>query len=120
MVLGTKAKPRFRGVLLERASLAKCIEIVHTMYTLISMTTLNVRIDKKIKTDASKVFAGMGMDLSTGVKIFLTQVATEKGLPFMPTTHKSRLTRAQMDKEVAYAIKHGKRYKAGEDVLADI
>ena len=83
------------------------------------MTTLNVRIDPKTKAAASKVFAAMGMDLSTGIKIFLTQVATEKGLPFTPTTHGSRLTRAQMDKEVAEALKCGKVYKAGEDVLVD-
>ena len=83
-------------------------------------TVVNVRIDKKTKAAASKVFADLGMDFSTGVKVYLKHVALKKELPFVPTTHISRLTRAQMDKEVAYALKYGKRYKAGEDVLADI
>ena len=83
-------------------------------------TVVTVRIDQKTKTAASKVFADMGMDLSTGVQMFLTQVTVDKGLPFTPSTHGSKLTRAQMDKEIEYALKYGRVYKAGEDILKDI
>jgi addiction module RelB/DinJ family antitoxin len=83
------------------------------------MTTLNVRIDPKTKAAASKALADLGMDLSTGVKIFLTQVATEKGLPFTPTKNPAAI-RAKWDKELTDALKHGKVFKAGEDVLKDL
>jgi len=53
----------------------------------------------------------MGLDLSTGVKIFLHQVVTEQGLPFKPTKNPAAL-RAEWDKEVAEARKSGKVYNA--------
>jgi len=73
------------------------------------MSTVNVRIEEKTKRAASKALADVGLDLSTGVKIFLHQVITEKGLPFRPTKNPAAL-RAQWDKEVADALKRGKVY----------
>ncbi len=83
------------------------------------MTTLNVRIEQKTKVAASKALASMGLDLSTGVKIFLHQVITEQGLPFTPTKNLAAL-RAKWDKEVAQALKKGKRYNSAEELLKDI
>ena len=83
------------------------------------MTTLNVRVDEKTKAAASRALAAIGMDLSTGVKIFLTQVATEKGLPFTPTKNPAAI-RAKWDKAVAEALKEGKVYKSGKELLDDI
>ena len=75
------------------------------------MTTLNVRIEERTKAAASKALASMGLDLSTGVKIFLHQVVAERGLPFTPTK-KPAAIRAKWDAEVADALKRGKSYKA--------
>ena len=94
---------------------------MYNVYT-IRITTLNVRIEEKTKRAARKVFAGMGMDLSTGVKLFLNQVVTEQRLPFQPRTvngftpeYEERILR-----ETKHAIKHGKRYKNGRELLKDI
>ncbi|KKR79629.1 MAG: DNA-damage-inducible protein J [Candidatus Nomurabacteria bacterium GW2011_GWA2_40_9] len=46
------------------------------------MTTLNIRIDEKIKEDARKTFALMGLDISSAVKLFLYQSVQEKKIPF--------------------------------------
>lgn len=83
------------------------------------MTTVNVRIEEKTKKAASKALANIGLDLSSGIKIFLNQVAIEKGLPFTPTKNTAAL-RAKWDREVAYARKSGKVYKSAEEVLADL
>jgi DNA-damage-inducible protein J len=48
-------------------------------------TTMQIRIDKKTKDAAQKAFKDMGMDLSSGVKIFLKEVAKEKTFPFIPS-----------------------------------
>ena len=61
----------------------------------------------------------MGLDLSTGVKIFLHQVVTEQGMPFKPTKNPAAL-RAEWDKEVAWALKHGKKYDSAEELLKDL
>lgn len=45
-------------------------------------TTLQFRVDKKMKSEASKIFKSMGMDMSTGMKLFLAQVVNTKSIPF--------------------------------------
>lgn len=80
------------------------------------MTTINVRIEAKTKAAASKVLASMGLDLSTGVKLFLHQVVTEQGLPFTPMKNPAAL-RAKWDAEVAQALKEGKVYKTAREAL---
>ncbi len=82
-------------------------------------TTINIRIDKKTKVGAQKTLEAMGLDLSSGIKIFLKQVIVEDCLPFRPNKI-GGLTRAQMDKEVEYAIKHGKRYATAKEMMDDI
>jgi addiction module RelB/DinJ family antitoxin len=83
------------------------------------MTTLNIRIEENIKAKANKTLSSLGIDMSTAVKMFLNQVITENGLPFTPTKNIATL-RDRWDKQTAYAIKFGKSYKTGKDVLADL
>lgn len=48
------------------------------------MTTIQIRIDEKTKRKAKKVFHKMGLDVSSGIKLYLAQVAREDALPFFP------------------------------------
>lgn len=48
------------------------------------MAQINVKIDDSLKQDASKAFSSMGLDLSTGIKLYLTRVAQDNKLPFTP------------------------------------
>jgi len=43
---------------------------------------VHVRIDKRIKTQAAKTLAAMGLSVSDAVRVLLTRVAAEKTLPF--------------------------------------
>ena len=45
-------------------------------------TRLNVRVDSTIKKQAEAVFAALGMNMSTGINIFLAQVARSRAIPF--------------------------------------
>ncbi len=57
------------------------------IYKLFKMTTLlHVRVPEEIKAQASKIFAELGIDLSTGIKIYLTKVVENKGIPFQMKT----------------------------------
>lgn len=47
------------------------------------MGRLNLRIDDELKEDANKLFNEMGMDMSTAVKMFLTQSVREQRVPFV-------------------------------------
>ena len=45
---------------------------------------VQTRIDNNIKIGAQQVLKSMGMSLSDGIRIFLSQVIMEKALPFKP------------------------------------
>ena len=45
-------------------------------------TTIQVRLDKKTKTQAQKVFKVLDISMSEAIKLFLRQVALQKGIPF--------------------------------------
>jgi len=45
-------------------------------------TRLSVRVDNTIKKQAEAVFLALGMNMSTGINIFLVQVARSRAIPF--------------------------------------
>jgi DNA-damage-inducible protein J len=45
-------------------------------------TRLSVRVDNATKRSAEAVFNALGMNLSTGINIFLTRVARSRSIPF--------------------------------------
>lgn len=83
------------------------------------MTTLNIRIDENLKKKANKTFAGIGLDMSSAIKLFLHQSIKEDGLPFHPSNN-PRAIRAMWDKEVADALKNGKGYSSTKEMFDDI
>ncbi len=42
---------------------------------------VHVRVEKRIKTQAAKTLAAMGLSVSDAVRVLLTRVAAEKALP---------------------------------------
>jgi DNA-damage-inducible protein J len=79
-------------------------------------TTIQIRIDSPTKAKAQKAFKGMGIDMSSGVKMFLNQVAVDKCMPFVPSTAKTRAIRKAWDKELAWVMKHGKGYASAKEM----
>lgn len=51
------------------------------------MANINIRVDEEIKEQSKDVFESLGMDLSTGIKIYLKQVITQKAIPFGLSTN---------------------------------
>jgi addiction module RelB/DinJ family antitoxin len=86
----------------------------HNVYT-VKMTTINIRIDEKVKKEAMKTLSHFGLDMSTAVKLFLNQVVIEKGLPFTPSSIRKAI-RKKWDEEVEEALK-GKGYKTAKEAL---
>jgi DNA-damage-inducible protein J len=85
-------------------------------------TTLQLRIDKKTKTHAQKIFKELGVDMSSGVKMFLQQVVNTESIPFeIRTPNGFTLAKEeQIQKETAWAQKHGKRYASAKQMLKSI
>ena len=45
-------------------------------------TMVHIRVDETLKTQAADTLAAMGLSLSDAVRVFLTRVVAEQGLPF--------------------------------------
>ena len=45
-------------------------------------TMVHVRVDEKIKAEATETLASMGLTISDAVRVFLTRVVADKELPF--------------------------------------
>lgn len=78
------------------------------LYTYTMNTVINIRTDKSVRDEAKKVFSKMGLSTSAGINIFLHQVVTEKGLPFIPTSDLKKI-RARRDSQAKKSLK-GKKY----------
>lgn len=85
-------------------------------------TTLQIRIDKKMKDAAAKTFKSMGLDMSSGVKLYLAQVANKKEIPFpvMSADYWPREKKLALIKETEWALRHGKSYPTIEEAHRDI
>jgi len=85
-------------------------------------STIQVRVDSKIKKSADIAFKNMGIDMSSGVKLFLHQVVRSGSIPFMIRTVNGFTPEQeqQMIKEMKYTLAHGKKYKTAEEMMFDI
>lgn len=83
------------------------------------MTTLSIRIEEKTKKDARKVLTKIGLDISGAVKIFLHQLITEDGLPFLPTNNPAAI-KALWEQEAAEVLRTGKRYRNARELHREI
>ena len=48
--------------------------------------TVQLRVDAKTKRGVTNIFKSLGMDMSTGVKVYFEQVLKTKGIPFLLLT----------------------------------
>lgn len=80
------------------------------------MGNISVRVDDKLKRDSSKILDELGLDMTTGVRIFLKQVVMSKGLPFDVSLKQSGIESALND------IKTGnvETFNSVESLIADL
>ncbi len=85
-------------------------------------TTLQIRIDKKIKDAAQKAFRSMGLDMTSGVKLYLAQVMHTKSIPFPVWSFDDlpRKKKLALIKDAEWSLKHGKSYATIQEAHADI
>ena len=88
---------------------------MYKVYTDSMNTVINIRIEKSVKNKAQKTLESLGLDLSSGIKMFLSQVVAEDGIPFTPTKNADKI-RARWDTEVAEALKNGKGYTTAKQM----
>lgn len=80
---------------------------------------VHVRVDEKIKSEATETLASMGLSVSDAVRVFLTRVVVEKQLPF-PLKVPNPETHAAMLEAEAIASGHKTRFKSAEDLFNEL
>jgi DNA-damage-inducible protein J len=77
---------------------------------------VHVRVDEKVKADATKTLAAMGMSISDAVRMLLVRVAAEKALPFEVKIPNATTVKAMQDADRGA----GKRFKTADAVFKDL
>ena len=49
-------------------------------------TSVNLRIDKELKTQAERLFSSLEMNMTTAINVFLKQAVRDQGIPFHIST----------------------------------
>lgn len=74
-----------------------------------TVTNLNIRTEKAVKEAAESIFAGLGLNMTTAVNIFLKQTIRENGIPFsLKLDTPNEITMA--------AVAEGRRIAADPDI----
>ncbi len=67
---------------------------IHTERVMIMTKPYSLRLDEQTHDDAQDVFTDLGMDFSTGIKIYLKKVIKTNGIPFKVTNETASLDRS--------------------------
>ena len=79
---------------------------------------VHVRIDEKVKAEATKALEAMGLSVSDAVRLLLTRIATEKVLPFDVRVPNAR-TQAAM-RELRGSKRKRKRHASVASLMAEL
>lgn len=75
-----------------------------------STSAINVNVDAKIKKEATEILKGLGLNMSTAINMFLTQVVRRDGIPFEIANPKPNKDMLEALKEVDQMIKNPDKY----------
>lgn len=83
---------------------------------------ISIRINPQTKKAAQKTLGELGLDLSSGVTLFLEQVIETESIPFAIATKRGHRLRHEktLRKEIEWTLKHAKGYNTAEEAFADI
>ena len=72
---------------------------------------INVNVDKKVKDEATAILKDLGLNMSTAINMFLTQVVKTDGIPFEIVNAKPSKQLQEALEELEYMEKHLDEYK---------
>jgi DNA-damage-inducible protein J len=66
-------------------SVCERVYIMYTQGVIVVSAIVNVRINPRVKREASKVLGAYGMTTSGAIRMFLMRIVEDRALPFDPT-----------------------------------
>jgi DNA-damage-inducible protein J len=86
---------------------------------IMATTMVHVRVDEKIKAQATETLAAMGLTVSDAIRVFLTRVVADQELPFALRVPNAE-TRTAMAEANEIARAHRARFATADELLDDI
>lgn len=84
-------------------------------------TTINVRVDKTLKTDCERIFAELGFGMTTAITMFLKAVERKNGMPFsLDIPNRTTKAAFQEVEDISAGRKKAKRYSSATDLRKDL
>lgn len=77
------------------------------------MSYIQLRIDDKTKNAAKKILDELGIDMTSAIKVYLKQIAINKGIPFILATENGLTPNEELQ-----ILKASKEAKNGKNVTA--
>jgi len=87
-----------------------------------TQSTIQIRVDAKIKKEARETLKEIGTDLSSAIKLFLNNVVITQSIPLnLRTENGFSIAEEQlMIRETEEAKKSGKKYSSVDALMADL
>ena len=85
---------------------------------MLSLTSINVKIDKELKAEADRLFNALGMPVSTAINIFIRQAVQKQAIPFDIVLDEKSQFHALLDSMRGKASKRG--FMSDEEINAEI
>lgn len=82
-------------------------------------TMVHIRLDEKVKAQATETLAAMGLTVSDAVRVFLTRVVADKQMPFALKVPSAE-TRAAMSEADEIARAHSARFGTAAELFDDL
>jgi DNA-damage-inducible protein J len=97
----------------------KCIDNVNTIkgtFKMANSTTIQTRIDPKVKKQAKKILDTLGLTMSEAIGAYLRQIILHKGIPFKLKIPNEATIKAVEQIEAG----KGKTFKNADDFFKDL
>lgn len=82
---------------------------------IMATSLVQIRVEEELKTEASKVYEKLGIDLPTAVRMFLKRTVLENGIPFSMTLPRTEY-KAERAMRAMYEINESARRNGIEDM----
>jgi len=79
-------------------------------------TMVHVRVDEKVKEDAARTLAAMGISVSDAVRMLLVRVAADQALPFEVKVPNAGTVKAMQEADLG----KGKRFHSADALFEDL
>ena len=90
----------------------------------IKSSTIQIRIDSKTKNSAKKIFEGIGLDMSSAIKLFLKQTVNLRAFPFeLRDENGFSLKKAKIMRKAIKEVKENKNrkgYKNADEFIKSV